>query len=238
MKFPLLLLLLAACLPAATPPAPTTTGNAAGLNGAWRSASDVNRMLLVADGYFVQSKFDASRREFEGTFGGPFTLMSGRVRGKIEFDSVDPSEVGSDFSRPLAHEGDRLVIGEGGDQETWTRLDSGKSAVAGTWHLTSRVADGKMSDVPASPRRMLKVVSGNRYQWITFERATGSVAGTGGGTYTYQDGNYTEIIEFFSGDAARVGVKLPFTAELKDEKWHHRGKSSAGDTLYQIWSRL
>lgn len=238
MKLPLLFILSAACLLAATPSsAPTGAAGSPRIVGAWRSTVDVTRMLLVADGYFVQSKFDAGQRAFEGTFGGPFTLNNGRVRGKIEFNSIDPTQVGSDFALPLSLDGDRLVIGEGDERETWTRLDSGQAVLAGAWHLTGRETNGRMSDVPASPRRMLKLVTEKRYQWITFETASGSVASTGGGTYTYQNGNYTETIEFFAGNASRVGMTLPFTGEIKDGKWHHRGKSSAGDALFQVWSR-
>lgn len=238
MKFALLFHFAAALVLAASSPTTPPSADVARINGAWRSTAHVTRTMIVMDGYFSQAQFDANLRLFEGTFGGPFSLADGKVRGKIEFHSTDPTEVGSEFLLPLALEGDRLVIGAGDEKETWTRLDGGKSPLAGTWRLSGRETNGKMNDVPAAPRRMLKLVSEIRYQWITFDAVTHAVVGTGGGTYTYSDGKYAETIEFFAGDASRVGVTLPFTGELKDGKWHHRGKSSAGDVLYQVWTRL
>ncbi|MDX1470670.1 MAG: hypothetical protein R3213_04170 [Flavobacteriaceae bacterium] len=60
--------------------------------------------------------------------------------------------------------------------------------------------------------------------------------GTGGGTYTTEDGKYTENIEFFSRDNSRVGASLEFDFELVDGDWHHSGFSSKGDPLYEIWT--
>jgi len=33
-------------------------------------------------------------------------------------------------------------------------------------------------------------------------------------------------------------MSLVATAEIKDGKWHHRGKTSAGEPIFQVWSRL
>jgi len=238
MKSCLLFLFSAALVWAAPSSTTPPSSDTARINGAWRSSANVTRMMIVMDGYFVQSGFDPGPRVFEGTVGGPFSLADGKVRGKIDFNSTDPSQIGSDFSLPLALEGDRLEIGAGDEKETWTRLDTGKSPLAGAWRLSGRETSGKMNDVPASPRRMLKLVSEKRYQWITFDAVTRAFVGTGGGTYTFTEGKYTEIIEFFAGNDSRVGMTLPFTGELKEGEWHHRGKSSAGDALYQVWTRL
>ena len=59
--------------------------------------------------------------------------------------------------------------------------------------------------------------------------------GTGGGTYTTDEGKYIENIEFFSRDQTRVGAALSFDFELKEGKWHHSGKSSKGKDIYEVW---
>ena len=82
----------------------------------------------------------------------------------------------------------------------------------------------------------MKILSGTRFQWIAYNSDTGEFLGTGGGTYTTAKGVYTEHIEFFARDNSRVGAKLPFSFELKDGKWHHSGKSSKGDPIYEVWS--
>jgi hypothetical protein len=61
--------------------------------------------------------------------------------------------------------------------------------------------------------------------------------GTGGGTYTFANGKYTEHIEFFSRDSSRVGAALTFDGKLENGDWHHSGLSSKGDPIYEVWSR-
>jgi len=209
------------------------------INGAWRSASNVTRTMIIMDGYFVQADFDATQKTFAGTFGGPFTWENGVVQGKIDFNSLDPSQVGSDFTVSMALTDSKLVIATDNGRETWTRLDDyGQSKVAGAWRVSARENSGALTEVPLAPRRMLKFVSGTRFQWVNINTTTGDFFGTGGGHYTFKDETYTEHIEFFSGNNSRVGMSLVAAAEIKDGKWHHRGKTSAGEPIFQVWSRL
>ena len=61
--------------------------------------------------------------------------------------------------------------------------------------------------------------------------------GTGGGFYTAEKGIYTENIEFFSRNNNSVGRKLPFSYEVKDSDWYHKGKSSKGKPMHEIWTK-
>ena len=63
------------------------------------------------------------------------------------------------------------------------------------------------------------------------------MSGTGGGTYTTRDGKYTEIIEFFSRDNSRVGASLTFDFALENGAWRHKGKSSKGEPIDEVWTR-
>lgn len=80
-------------------------------------------------------------------------------------------------------------------------------------------------------------MSGTRFQWAAINPETKEFFGTGGGTYTFVNGKYTENIEFFSRDNSRVGASLSFKGEVKDGQWHHSGNSSTGNPIYEIWSR-
>ena len=59
--------------------------------------------------------------------------------------------------------------------------------------------------------------------------------GTGGGTYTTINGKYSEKIEFFSRDNSRVGMNLEFNYDIDKGNWIHKGKTSKGDPLHEIW---
>ena len=88
------------------------------------------------------------------------------------------------------------------------------------------------------PRKTLKILSDSRFQWAAINPATKEFFGTGGGSYTFVDGKYTEHIEFFSRDSSRVGASLIFNGQLINGNWHHSGKSSKGDDIYEVWSRI
>ena len=83
----------------------------------------------------------------------------------------------------------------------------------------------------------MKILSGTRFQWIAYNIETKEFKGTGGGRYTTENGRYTEQIEFFSKDDARVGAELGFDYELKEGEWHHSGLNSKGKPMYEIWSK-
>jgi hypothetical protein len=90
---------------------------------------------------------------------------------------------------------------------------------------------------PANGPENLKLLTGNRFQWAAINPETKQFMGTGGGTYTAINGKYTEKLEFFSRDNNRVGRSLPFDAELKGNDWYHRGQSSTGGKVSEVWSR-
>ncbi len=87
-----------------------------------------------------------------------------------------------------------------------------------------------------NPRKTMKILSGTRFQWIAYNVETKEFMGTGGGTYTTTNGKYTENIDFFSRDNSRVGASLEFDFEIKGNDWHHKGFSSKGDPMHEIWS--
>ena len=88
-----------------------------------------------------------------------------------------------------------------------------------------------------NPRKTLKILKDGRFQWIAYQTETMKFSGTGGGSFTSEDGKYTENIEFFSKDDSRVGATLKFNYDLKENDWHHTGKNSKGEPMYEIWTK-
>jgi hypothetical protein len=106
----------------------------------------------------------------------------------------------------------------------------------GLWLMGGRMRNDLMTNRDTSgPRKTLKVLYNGRFQWIAFHTETFAFMGTGGGSYSAENGVYKESIEFFSRDNSRVGVVLPFEYELINGAWHHKGKSSKGDPIHEIW---
>jgi hypothetical protein len=102
--------------------------------------------------------------------------------------------------------------------------------------MSGRVRNGqKQLRDTNRPRKTMKILSGTRFQWIAYNTETKKFMGTGGGTYTTKNGNYNENIEFFSRDNSKSGLKLKFDYEIIDNQWNHKGFSSKGDPLHEIW---
>lgn len=220
--------------------APEKEGTApGGIEGAWEIEGNPKRVALVVDGYFTVTAFREQPAEFVNTMGGTFSYDGSSMEGVMEFHSAAQDAVGERFSMPVQLNGDKLTVTHGnGHTESWTRIKENGDNLAGVWRITQREVDGEMREMPLRARRTLKILTGSRFQWAAINVETGEFSGTGGGTYTFENGKYTENIEFFSRDNSRVGMSLGFEGELKGDDWHHRGKSSKGDPIYEVWSRF
>lgn len=207
--------------------------------GAWRVAGTVERVMIITPEYWVQTSYDQAGRRFVHTFGGTYSAHGEITRGTVQFDSGNPQGVGESFTVDVQSNGAELtIIQEDNSAETWTRIDGGEGALAGVWRISGRHVDGAFTAMPLRARRTLKILSGTRFQWVAMNLETGEFSGTGGGTYTLRDGKYVENIEFFSRDPNRVGASLEFEAEVSGDTWQHRGVSSAGAPIHEVWTRF
>ena len=210
-----------------------------GISGAWqRQDAEAQELLLFMDGYFTHTTFNKATKRFYQTRGGTYQINNNQVTVHIEFDTQDKDKVGKSetFSSNIK---ENQMIADIQGQREWKRIDEGMAPLAGVWHITGRMQDGKLVQIhQTGPRKTLKILTGNRFQWAAINPETKEFFGTGGGTYSFKNGKYTEQIEFFSRDSSRVGASLQFDGELKNGEWHHSGLSSKGDKIYEVWSRV
>jgi hypothetical protein len=208
------------------------------LTGAWQAKQGSNEHVLIfQDGYFSYSIFDKINKKFIHTSGGSFSESAGRLHVSMEFDEDTKDNVGSHkhFSVEIAD--GKLNLDLGGGVNQWTRIDEGNSGLAGNWRITGRMNNGQIQPIQKAARKTLKILSSTRFQWMAINSETKEFFGTGGGTYTFKDGKYTENIEFFSRDSSRVGASLNFDGSVKDNVWTHKGLNSRGEPLHEEWSR-
>ncbi|ASZ11544.1 hypothetical protein KTO58_17290 [Chitinophaga pendula] len=240
MKRPLLLVGIA-CLFIAVMLLTAIAATAQQLQGAWQLSTpgQVHQTVrIIADNYFVETAYDMTAKQFIRSHGGTIKATTDAIEERIEFNTDNKGTVGSTSNTTFSLDGSNLTIVRNGKQETWKRLDDGNAPLAGNWHITAREQDGKMSAIHTTgTRKTVKILSGTRFQWAAIDPGTQSFSGTGGGTYTFKDGKYTETIEFFSRDNSRVGMSLSFDGKVDGKNWHHFGLSSKGDKISEIWSR-
>ncbi|WP_424962527.1 hypothetical protein [Ekhidna sp.] len=211
--------------------------------GAWewtetRDGQKVKGVVTFTENYQAAAWFDAETGAFIETNGGSWKLEGNMMTEVPEFHTSDTSKIGKPSSFEIEFDGnDKMrIVG----METWaTRVDAGEPGeLTGAWLMSGRKRNVEIQERDTDrPRKTMKILSGKRFQWIAYNIETKQFMGTGGGTYTTVDGKYTENLEFFSRDDSRVGMSLEFNYELIDGKWHHSGKSSKGDPMYEVWSK-
>lgn len=211
------------------------------LEGAWttkdrnKEGQEIVVTTIVMDGYIAETFYNVERKEFDRTFGGSWTVVGQTFKINLEFSSADSTEVGTSREVVFDYRGDTITFE--GDDRIWTRIDEGKNAnLSGAWLITGRERDGEMTRWEPGTRKTMKILSDTRFQWVAFDTETKKFFGTGGGTYSAKDKEYTENIEFFSRDSSRVGVSLSFEFGIENDEWHHKGLSSKGDPIHEIWT--
>ncbi|MDB5263548.1 MAG: rane or secreted protein [Adhaeribacter sp.] len=219
------------------------------LTGAWQLVKTTdpaqtapNVVKIMVDGYFTAADYNLNNKEFIGAQGGTYTLEKDRYTENLEYFTKDSTKVGISQTYTLSTKGNSLQLtGTRNGKpvtESWERLDAGDSPLAGAWRIRERETQpGQMSVIQRGPRKTIKWLSGKHFQWAAINTETKQFFGTGGGTYTLKDGKYTENIQFFSRDPKRVGMSISFDYEVKNGDWHHRGLSTAGNKIYEIWAK-
>ena len=207
--------------------------------GAWEFKKDSVIMTKIYSAeYFSVAIYNPHKKTFIGTMGGSWHIDDNKITEKYEFDSQHADNVGKEIHTSFSFKGESLTLKTPSGNERWTRIDNGTPGkLAGAWLITGRVENGEIKWRTPGVRKTMKILSGSRFQWIAYNTETKEFFGTGGGTYTTEDGKYTENIEFFSRDNSRVGASLQFDFSIEEGTWRHKGLSSKGDPIDEVWTQ-
>lgn len=203
------------------------------------NGNEVKEMEVVKifqDGYFAVGSKNVQGDKFHSARGGEFKIENGKFIEIQDFNTENPEFIGKEIYYEIMQKDNKIIIKDPINTWVWEKISNEKNDLTRNWVITGRQRDGQLNRNTPGDRRTIKILSGGRFQWVAFNSATKEFSGTGGGTYTAKDGKYIENIEFFSRDDSRVGASLEFDYEVKDGEWHHSGKSSTGNDIYEIWS--
>ena len=206
--------------------------------GAWQLTNgNDTHYLFFQDGFCFHTVQQGST--FGMSQGGNYEVSNGKLNINVLYNSSDSTKVGSQMNLPFSLPNGQLSLRTEQGEVKFNKIDDGKSSLAGVWKITGRMdADGKIADIhQTGSRQTYKLLTGTKFQWVAIDPEKKQFSGTGGGSYTFKDGKYTENIEFFSRDNSRVGAALSFDGKLENGKWHHSGLSSKGDKIYEVWSK-
>jgi hypothetical protein len=209
------------------------------LQGAWQfDGPEASQVVIFADGYFTHTSYNVPNKRFVKTRGGAYTFTGGILTVRFEFNSKDSMQIGKSIKYKAKVGEDELTTDLFGEELVCQRIDEGSTGLYGLWQITGRQQAGKMQQIhQTGTRKTIKILSATRFQWAAIDPGTKHFMGTGGVTYTFENGKYTENIEFFSRDSSRIGQSLRFDGKLEGGAWHHSGQSSKGDPIYEVWER-
>lgn len=205
------------------------------ITGAWQAGTEENLMvMIVADKFYSVAVYNQKDKSYIGTYGGTFRIEKYEFIYVNEFNTLNKEDIGVEVRSAFQLKGNAMKL----ETYDFKRLDDGKPGqLAGAWLITGRVTGNGMQTMTPGARKTMKILSGTRFQWIAYNSETKEFFGTGGGTYTTENGKYTETIEVFSRDNNRVGAKLEFDFSFVDGNWRHSGKSSTGQPIDEIWTQ-
>jgi hypothetical protein len=193
--------------------------------------------LKIKANYLTYSVYETDPPHFLKTMGGFYDIKNDSLKVRLEFHSSASGEKTGTWSVPYAVQGDQLTLRTDTDL-VFSPAPAMPQDLDGQWLFATRGPDeGQDRRGESSPRKTLKFLMDGHFQWIAYNTETMEFFGTGGGSYSAKDGIYTENIKYFSRDDARVGVSLNFEYRIDGNDWHHTGKNSKGEPLYEIWSK-
>jgi hypothetical protein len=206
------------------------------LAGAWQTTNSkgLTTTLIATDTYLCVSTYDMLNKIFSQTWGGRYTLsQTSELFVEVDFNSLNADVVNSMQSFNINLKKKSLEF----DEKKLTKLDQ-KDGLTGLWKINARAnPQGEMQPMVQGPRKTYKIMGGGHFQWIAMNTQTREFFGTGGGIYKLEANAYTETIHFFSRDNSRVGSSLTFEAGLNQGQWLHKGKSSKGEAIEELWVR-
>ena len=181
----------------------------------------INR-IIIDNNYFVMTSYKVDTNEFVKTIGGFYSENGSKLNIDLEFNSNYKNDSIS-----------KIKIEK---KANWKKISLKKNDLQGKWLMVGRVRNGNEQRRNLDrPRKTMKFLINGYFQWIAFNTETFQFSGSGGGKYITKDGKYIESIEYFSRDDSKVGLNLEFDYELINKEWNHKGFSSKGDPLHEIW---
>ena len=132
-----------------------------------------------------------------------------------------------------------LPVGRDVHGESPRKSDDLRAALVGTWKMKSMTIDGQKNDLPGTAVTY-KHVTPSGFVWLSYEKDTGKVFRSAGGTYTLTGDAYTERIEYGMGDDFD-GIKNAshaFKCRIEGDTWYHTGKLAGGTAIDEVWTRV
>jgi hypothetical protein len=114
------------------------------------------------------------------------------------------------------------------------------SDIQGTWKLISYNHVGDTILQTASPVvDRIKIINETSFCWLDVSASSNLVGSSAGGSYTYNNGKYTERIEYgSSGMVGYAGKDQVFNVKIENDKMYLSGSLSSGLRITEVWEKV
>jgi hypothetical protein len=202
-----------------------------------KDGKEIQFELKINQNYIILSQYETSPAHFIKTLGGYYSDDNKTLQVGLEFNSTFEKDGRKHLDLPYTYQQGILEVQYDGPLK-FVAMPKLPQALDGLWLFAVRGPDtGQERRGEENPRKTLKFLIDGHFQWIAYNTEIFQFFGTGGGTYSAENGVYTENIAYFSRDNARVGASLKFDYALKGTDWYHTGKNSKGEPMYEIWAK-
>jgi hypothetical protein len=214
-------------------------GQQASIKGAWGLENSFGQtVLMVTDQVFSLTAYNFNEKKFISSEGGTWRSEGNNICLAYDWSSKDTAKVGKEIKVLFSVSPDLLTLGL--MDLKLKKLDQGSpGALQGEWIISGNYTNDVVSkrSSPFFPRRTMKILTGNYFQWIAFNVKTKEFFGTGGGTYTTSaEGKYAESIQFFTKAMTSIGKRVEFNYSFQNGDWRHKGQKSTGGPLDECWT--
>jgi hypothetical protein len=112
--------------------------------------------------------------------------------------------------------------------------------IIGTWQLDSYKYGTSSSSftIITSDRPHIKLITENRFLWVTYDAGTKKVIESAGGQYTLNGEDYVESIDYGYSMDEYLGTKSKFKIKVEDGMFYLSGVLSDGYKIEEIWLQV
>jgi|WetSurMetagenome_2_1015567.scaffolds.fasta_scaffold86734_3 hypothetical protein len=112
-------------------------------------------------------------------------------------------------------------------------------SIIGTWQLESyKYGTSASSFTKITPERPhIKVITGNRFLWVTYDTGTKKILESAGGEYSLDGDNYVESIDFGYKMDSYLNSKSKFKIKVEDKVFYLTGELGDGYKIEEIWQK-
>lgn len=199
------------------------------ISGAWQYVNgDIVETMIIQKGYFSKACYDQATHKFINARGGKCSFDENSLKYNLEFDTEDRNAVKNVEEYAYSTESNGRVMRL--DGKDWIRIDGGygsQPALGGIWKTMSQFS---------SSAKTLQILSGKRFQRFDIDPDKAEFYNTIGGSYSFNDGIYTEIIEFASADTTEIGHVRSYESQIEKNIWRYRSVAPM-TTVNVEWTR-